>query len=541
MKSRIKRNDSLGALDLIDEAVHLLRRAPFHILLNYFIGSGPFVLGVLYFWTDMAMSPFAVSHCAEAAVGVTLLYVWMKSWQSIYAVQLYAHAANLMPPQFGIRRILRMVLQQTALQPYSLFLLPLSALAFFPFGWVYAFYQNLSVTGSGDEFEVKQCRQKAWALAKLWPGQNHRLIAIVSLFALVVFVNLRALLLVIPFLIRTFFGIETAFTLSGEHLLNTTFATVVWGISYLCVNPLVKAAYVLRCFYGEALKSGADLSAEVKSFRKTASVAVMVIFSLFLSSTVQVVLASERTSQETISVKDLNEAIGKTIQKREYQWRIPKEKNLQEETNKNIALEFLQGFFRWFVKWWNTINDWIDGLFRDLRGKESSNASSDFSSQKHLWYILAGVGVLILFGVLWILWKRKKEKSATVPAEPLAVLPDVTDENVLANQLPEEEWQTLARNFLMRGELRLALRALFLATLAALSRKELISIAKFKSNMDYQKELRRRARARSELQDLFSQNVSVFESSWYGKHEVNREILRMFGENQDRIRQLVQE
>ncbi len=117
----------------------------------------------------------------------------------------------------------------------------------------------------------------------------------------------------------------------------------------------------------------------------------------------------------------------------------------------------------------------------------------------------------------------------------------MTDENVLANQLPEEEWQSLARDFLARGEMRLALRALFLATLASLSRMELISIAKFKSNLDYRNELRRRAYTRSELQQLFSENVSLFERGWYGIHEVNEEILAQFGMNQNRMRTLAQE
>ena len=174
-------------------------------------------------------------------------------------------------------------------------------------------------------------------------------------------------------------------------------------------------------------------------------------------------------------------------------------------------------------------------------GKSGTSSDSDLTSQKQLWYLLGAIAVVILAAVLWFLWKRKKTRNIAVPAEPAGVLPNVADENVLANQLPEDEWQTMARDFLLRGELRLSLRALFLATLAGLSRVELISIAKFKSNLDYQKELQRRARARSELQQLFSENMFLFESSWYGMHEVSPDLLNRFGANQNRIRQLAQE
>ena len=367
MKSRVKTKDSQGALDLMDEAVHLLRRAPFSILLCYFIGSGPFVLGLLYFWTDMAMSPFAARHCAEAAAGITLLYLWMKCWQSVYATRLYSYVANQPDPKFTASRVFRMIVQQTALQPYSFLILAIASLVFFPFGWIYAFYQNLSVIGNGKEHDVKKTRLKAWRLAMLWPGQNHRLIAIFFLFAVVVFFNLRALLFIVPFLIRTLLGIETVFTLSGEHFLNTTFLAVVFGMTYLAVNPLIKAVYVLRCFYGESLKSGADLVGELKLFppAKKISAAILVVVLLHLQGPVSDASAQENLSQETVSPQKLDDAIGKTIRQREYQWRLPRDKNLDDEVTKNVAIEFLEGFYRWFRKWWNAAEEWVRSLFPD--------------------------------------------------------------------------------------------------------------------------------------------------------------------------------
>ena len=75
---------------------------------------------------------------------------------------------------------------------------------------------------------------------------------------------------------RIVFGIESVFTQSPLSVWNTTFLSGVLGLTYLCVDPLVKAVYVLRCFYGESLKSGEDLKAELKHFA-TASPALGVM------------------------------------------------------------------------------------------------------------------------------------------------------------------------------------------------------------------------------------------------------------------------
>src|SRR4051812_26398877 len=83
-----KRTSAKGALELLEEAVHLLRLAPLSTLLCYYIGALPFVLGFLFFWADMSRSAFALQHCGRAAFGLVLLFIWMKTWQTIFATGL---------------------------------------------------------------------------------------------------------------------------------------------------------------------------------------------------------------------------------------------------------------------------------------------------------------------------------------------------------------------------------------------------------------------------------------------------------------------
>jgi len=50
MTARERRQLDKGAIELIEEAVQLLRRAPAASLAIYYAGALPFVLALLYFW-----------------------------------------------------------------------------------------------------------------------------------------------------------------------------------------------------------------------------------------------------------------------------------------------------------------------------------------------------------------------------------------------------------------------------------------------------------------------------------------------------------
>jgi hypothetical protein len=139
--------------------------------------------------------------------------------------------------------------------------------------------------------------------------------------------------------------------------------------------------------------------------------------------------------------------------------------------------------------------------------------------------------------LLYFLWRYKwKKRTATIDAEAIAAPPDLSDENVTAEQLPEDGWLRLGMDMIERGELRLALRAFYLASLAHLAERNLITLAKFKSNRDYERELQRRSHALPELTATFSDNVSVFDRVWYGLHDVPSDLLERFRVNVERIK-----
>jgi hypothetical protein len=251
---------------LIDEAFQLLRMCPLSVLTSYYIGAVPFVFGLLFFWSDMSRGAFAETRLAGETLGLTFLFFWMKTWHVIFARQLRAEVSGHAAQPLRGGRLCGIAVTQTILQPSGLFLIPIALVLLFPIGWVYAFYQNVTVLNAADDYSLKDVYRKAIRQSALWPLQNNYLVFLFKGFGLFVCLNIVSALVFVPYLLSIFFGIETAFVQSPWAFSNTTFLAAVFGLTYLCLDPLVKAAYVLRCFYGESRQSGEDLKAELKVF-----------------------------------------------------------------------------------------------------------------------------------------------------------------------------------------------------------------------------------------------------------------------------------
>jgi hypothetical protein len=250
-----------------------------------------------------------------------------------------------------------------------------------------------------------------------------------------------------------------------------------------------------------------------------------------------------------VSPRQLSQSIDRVLQKREFAWRMPREKPVESDAPKGWLARVIQAFGEMIR---DAVKAVARGLLEALRwvgrmllklwpGSLSSQPglSRWGSGLVYSLQILLLIVISVLTGVLAVLIFRacrRRRRSDVLLAEPVAARPDLTDENVAADQLPEDGWLNMAREMMEQGNLLLALRALYLASLAHLAARELISIAIFKSNREYETELRRRARSLPELQNAFSRNVAAFDRAWYGLHEVTRDALQEFQSNLARIR-----
>src|SRR5262245_45704562 len=269
-----------GPLELAEEAFHLLRRAPGAAIASYYLGTLPFILGLLYFWSDMARSAFAYQHLMSGTLGMTFLFVWMKGWQSVCAGHLLALLCGDPQPRWTLSWVTRTMLFQAMVQPSGLFALPLSLALLFPLGWAYAFYSSTTVLSGIPHPDTRTLVRRAWRQTVLWQIQNHNLMVLLALFGMFVFFNLYTAVLGVPFLLDRLLGIETVFTRSPWAAMNSTLTAAVAGLSYLCLDPVAKAVYVLRCFYGDSVRTGQDLKAELRAAAPPTRVAVVALLCL---------------------------------------------------------------------------------------------------------------------------------------------------------------------------------------------------------------------------------------------------------------------
>jgi hypothetical protein len=547
MKSR-RTQEEKGPVELVDEAFHLLRRAPGSSLALYYLGTLPFLLALLFFWSDMARNPFAAERLASGTLGLSALFLWMKCWHGVFAEQLLAELCGEPAPRLTLSHVLHTALYQAIVQPLGLFVLPVSLALLVPTGWTYAFFANATVF-SGAARNLRTVLGKSWQQARLWPMQSHYVVFLFKLFGLFVFLNVLSAVMGIPFLMKVLLGIETVFTQSPWAALNTTLLTGVASLTFLCIDPVLKTTYVLRCFYGGSLHTGQDLKAELKLVASSNKAAAMALLFVLLGLNATPTFAAEELEQtqsptpetrNSLSPRALDRSIEEVIQQREYSWRLPRDSaSVKPNTPKDE--NFIQRFFKWIEsgfkevqRWLRDFAEWLNRL-GGRRPGTSLDGLSIAGAVRGLIYLL----LISLAGLLvWLLIKLWKRRAATpeVTAEALPAMPDVSDENVTAEQLPEDSWSQLARELFDRGELRLALRAFYLASLAHLATRNLITLARFKSNRDYERELARRGHALAEMPMIFAENVTDFERVWYGMHEVSPELLRQFAGNLERMK-----
>ena len=545
MKRARSRQPGKGGLDLIDEAAHLLRAASSATLATYYLGAIPFVLGFLYFWTDMSRSPFANQHLAEAALATTALFIWMKFCQASFARRIRAQLAAEPMPRWSFRQTIRVLLTQAVIQPSGLFLIPLSLVLTLPFAWVYAFYQSVTAMADADSSESSKLIKRAWKQTALWTWQNHIGLIIALVFGVCVFLNWAMVAFSVPSLLKMLFGVESSFSKSPAAMLNTTFLATIFGLTYLCVDPILKTVYALRCFYGESLQSGEDLKADLKRFTVTPqhlAAALVISISLscgFAAGAAQSTSVTGPQSGAQVSAVELNRRIDEVIHQSKYTWRMPRVEVVEEDSEKGVITRFVERIGDLARNVVRTVLGWIEDLvrnvFRSERTNQASGSSFSWMTSRLLLFVLLAAVLSALAVFLLRVW-RGKRLATGVRAEETRSAPDVADDSVRADQLPEDGWTRLARELLEQGEFRLAMRAFYLASLAHLAQRNLIGIARFKSNRDYEDELGRRGHAIPNLLPVFRENLSMFERIWYGVHEVNRELVQHFAANVDKIK-----
>jgi hypothetical protein len=387
--------------------------------------------------------------------------------------------------------------------------------------------------------------------AGLWWRQTHLALICLFGFAFFVWINVNIVALLVPQMARMFLGIESPFTRDGWAMVNTTFFAATLAVTYLCFDPVRKAVFLVRHFQGQSLQSGEDLRVELRSIRQRSGMAMtaLVLAATLLASPLTSLRAAETPAPAApapasqVDSASLGNSLDRVLERREYAWRLPRTAAKEEVKQKGWLSGFFESITKTFAKWYARVRLWIKQLGDWLRNSDHETIKEkddrppfnlDVRTLVRITLIVLAVAFIAFVIVMYLRSRGKRQELVLAEAAP--VVPDLTQENVTADQLPEDGWTRLGRELMERGELRLAIRAFYLASLAHLGQREYIRLARHKSNHDYDRELQRRARGNGELLAAFDENLFVFEGAWYGDHEVTPVTLQGFSQNLERIR-----
>lgn len=531
-----------GSVELVEESVHLLRGTPASAWALYLAGVTPWLLGLAWFWASASWFAPRPADILWRALGLAVLFVWLKTAQAGFCASLRARRLGTPSPRLGVRGLMRIAARQARVQGWAAPILPLAALLTVPAGFAWMYFENATALAAtreapGDTLERRSARE-----ARRWPAAAHLALLLFTGLWLCAWVNVASTFYVAPWLARTLLGLDNLFALDGWSAFNSTFLALVTALTWVTVDPLAKAYHVMRTFYGEARLSGEDLRLEIRAASPRAGAAAakatLAAFALLLfvgdGSPAGGLRAQEAAppASSAVTPAELDAALDDALREREFRWRLEPLPlaDLEDEGDGAIkafvraGLEWIAQIVRDCIDLVERFTRWLDGLFdndkKTPEKKPREGTSGAFAAlARVLLYLLLGLCLLALVWILWTGWKQRRRTAPRVLfATPATALPpDLNDDKLEASRLPADEWLALAREQISRGEWRLALRALYLATLAGLGSEGLVTLARAKTNLDYERELARRAAGRGELVSRFRSRRLAFERVWYGR------------------------
>jgi hypothetical protein len=537
------------ALILVEEAIQLLRAAPATVYALYCLGTIPFMLALFSFCAEMSYSRNAGDNCALSALAVAVTYGWMKGLQAFCCRELVRAYTGNVQRWWKPGRMLAIWARQIAFQPLGLFIQPLAWLLVFPVTYVSVFFQNLSVLSGADRSDVR----KSWEFARLWPKQSYAVYGLFSLLALIIFVDVYAVVFSFPFLLKLLFGIESFLTRNYTWAFSPVLLLAIAAVAYFLLDLLAKAVEVIRCCDGESLNTGRDLLRRLQRQQSKQSLPALPLCLLCAALLTLVPLGAKGSSLETcgspseprnqpLTRPALDRQIEGVLQNPEFSWREKADPIAASPAGKRESLldrwiasvrPMLVSFGRWLSRMLQSLLEPFDfkSPVAQPARPEAALSSGLFNALGYmLWAAFAGTLILFVIRILNI-----KAKPLPLSVDP-SPKPNLAEEEIEANRLPDNEWYALACKKLAAGEFRQAQRALFLAILSYLASRRLITIQRWKSNTDYEMELVRKAKHLSELPRLFAQSRLAFERCWYGAGTVTPEDFAHYQTIYERIK-----
>ncbi len=529
----------------MEDALVLVKRADALAWLIYLAGVVPFFSILLFEITDLVQNPFAVEHLPTIALGLAVLYGWLHICQSVFCARIYGTLTE-QDGQLGTQFAAALVCQ-SVLSGSKLVFWPVTLVLLVPHAVVTMFYQHsLLVPEEFSSYGWRATMAESKKDAIFRQSQATWMLALVFLLRAVLWMNLFLLLFVLPSLWKTFTGVEGNVTRSPRVLMNPTSVGALCILAYLGLDPLVKAACVLRRFARQSETSGRDLTLKLLNVQRNAAAAIVLVALLSLSPhAVAAPTAPATWPTSAASAGQMKRAIEGVFRDPSNTWNLPAVEPPRRPSDGFASL--MRSAVDHLRQAWEDVNSAVRAFEEWLKRIVSNSADANRLKQRpasktDVSIVIACFSALLILAALFVLGRRSRhsrpEPSAAVASSAGAL--NMLEEDVAVADQTEDEWITLAQQYRAAGNFRLALRALYLSSLATLARHGMISPARGKSNLDYSRELQRRAkRVGSDFVTVFRTNIQLFEKSWYGAHPATEETLDCFLRNLSVLQEMV--
>lgn len=593
MKPRSKPGSEHTAVAIAEEAVELLINAPSRILLSYFLGTIPFIIGGLYFFAELVFNPTAEPLIPVLGAILAMLFMWMRYHQSRFMAQLLRFRAGEPEPVRHIRDILESLLLHSLIQPVGFILLAIGLLLIVPFARLSSAFHYYSILASGPEPLDSSHFKKAVRVSVIDPGKQlalnwlfnpwfsgaaflfvflilpilvhgfevhediyYLLVALIVLVAAIssplgaiLYANIAVSIYMLPGMILTFFGIETVFSRAGAGLFTTLFFMAAWMLTFLVMDPVMKSIYVVHYFYASSISTGEDILMHLRRMARPAGLSVLLLIGLGWGSLASAEMPDPvSTTTQSRYVDALDASLQHEMSSPEYLWKLDRDYSFipDDATNINALLRFLGKVSDFTSKWLNRLRDLLRKIWNwwhDLITPDAPIASkidlhySEGIRQSEIAALILALASVLLAGLL-IKHIRHRRVSAhvsdSIPEPP--VLDLFETDSAIAATLPESEWLATAERLTLDGDWRGALRAFYFATLACLAAVNLIVLARHKTDREYHGELKRHAHDKPELSEEFAGITRTFQMFWYGNRVLSKDGLDAFRDVQEAVR-----
>lgn len=529
---RMKEPAFPSAVRLIEDALALAKRMDATAWAIYLCGTVPFFSFLLFALTDLVQNPFAFDHLVIFGFVLAVLFYWLHICQSVFCASLYATLTATTPQMrdyWSASFRTQMVIAATKLLVW-----PAALLLLVPHSIVTSFFQHsLLASGAGRNGNWRTTVDTARSDATYRPLVALWLIVIVFLLRIILWVNLLALLFVLPQLWKIFTGLEGNITRAPQVLFNPTSIAALSILAYIGLDPIVKAAFVLRRFTRVSEKSGDDLRLRLVAVRK--SLAAGLLATLLFAAPIRA--KAQQQQPTSVTPDQMKQAIHSVFRDPANVWNLPVMQ--QKNRKKDAFTAFVDSVTDAVDKIWDATLTWISNALDWLRhvfsnGDRSSKEKAKPVSTRDATLVLACFAALLLAAMGFASFQQRKQPKVqlTTAVDTVAGKIDLEDEDADPLDQPVNEWRTLALQSRAKGDFRLALRALYLGTLASLAEHKLVSPARGKTNAEYARELQRRGkRFGTHFFSLFVSNTQIFERIWYGDHPADDQIVETFDQN----------